>query len=282
MKIKFLLALIFSISLIFLSSANAQIPNNGFENWTSGEPNNWITDNIPGVLVPVTQSAEAHSGSSSVKLTVLNSGGGPYLAYIYTASTTNVGFIPGSLTGFYKFSPAVISSVVGIAVALYKNNQTIGGGTNTLNGAAAYTQFYVPLSYSSTEIPDSLYIFIAVDDSSISGSTGSTANIDDLSFSNATGVNEEFNSPLTFQMKQNYPNPFNPSTKIQYTIPEASFVTLKVFNILGKQVDQLINEDQNAGTYRAVFDAKDFPSGIYIAKLSAGNYTKTIKMILLK
>jgi hypothetical protein len=83
-------------------------------------------------------------------------------------------------------------------------------------------------------------------------------------------------------MKQNYPNPFNPSTKIEYTIPEASFVQLKIYNALGNEVAELVNEEQLAGTYKAEFSGYDLASGLYFAQLQAGEYSKTITMTLMK
>ncbi|MEG8947476.1 T9SS type A sorting domain-containing protein [Rosettibacter firmus] len=83
-------------------------------------------------------------------------------------------------------------------------------------------------------------------------------------------------------LEQNYPNPFNPSTKITYSLPEASFVTLKVFDILGKEIVTLVNETKPSGKHEVEFDASQFPSGTYIYKLTAGNYQTIKKMLLLK
>ena len=88
--------------------------------------------------------------------------------------------------------------------------------------------------------------------------------------------------PQKFNLAQNYPNPFNPSTKIGYSIPEASFVQLKIYDILGNEVASLVNQEQTAGVYRADFKANDLASGFYIAQLIAGNYVQTIKMSLMK
>lgn len=85
-----------------------------------------------------------------------------------------------------------------------------------------------------------------------------------------------------FSLNQNYPNPFNPSTSIQYAIGSRQFVTLKVYNLLGKEVASLVNETKEAGSYSLNFDASDLPSGIYIYKLQAGNFTQTRKMTLMK
>ncbi|MGB5893753.1 MAG: T9SS type A sorting domain-containing protein, partial [Ignavibacteriaceae bacterium] len=91
-----------------------------------------------------------------------------------------------------------------------------------------------------------------------------------------------------YSLEQNYPNPFNPITTIQYQIPELSFVTLKVYDVLGSEVALLVNEKIPAGSYAAEFDANKLPSGIYFYKLQvyapgrAGSFVETKKMILLK
>jgi hypothetical protein len=88
--------------------------------------------------------------------------------------------------------------------------------------------------------------------------------------------------PAEFLLTQNYPNPFNPSTKIKYSIPQSSQVTIKVFDILGNEIETLVNEDKPAGTYELTWYAEQLPSGIYFYKLQAGNFIETKKMILLK
>ena len=100
-----------------------------------------------------------------------------------------------------------------------------------------------------------------------------------------TGVEEIYSDalPTTFELTQNYPNPFNPTTKIQYSIPEAANVTLRIYDILGSEVATLIsNEAQRVGKYEVNFDASRIASGIYFYTLSAGNFVQTKKMILLK
>ena len=98
-----------------------------------------------------------------------------------------------------------------------------------------------------------------------------------------TNANEKFSSlPLKFNLGQNYPNPFNPSTKIDYAIPQSSFVNLTVYDVLGREVTTLVNENNSAGNYQIVFNTENLPSGIYLYKLQAGNKTKAKKMILLK
>ena len=89
-------------------------------------------------------------------------------------------------------------------------------------------------------------------------------------------------TPTSYNLFQNYPNPFNPSTKIEYSIPEESFVQLKVYNLIGQEVATLVNQHQKAGTYRADFNAEGMQSGIYIARLTSNGFTQSVKMTLLK
>ncbi|MEG8948175.1 T9SS type A sorting domain-containing protein [Rosettibacter firmus] len=85
-----------------------------------------------------------------------------------------------------------------------------------------------------------------------------------------------------FELLSNYPNPFNPSTRITYSLPEASFVTLKVYDILGREIVTLVNETKPSGKYAVEFDASKLPSGTYIYQLTAGNNQTIKKMLLLK
>ncbi len=88
--------------------------------------------------------------------------------------------------------------------------------------------------------------------------------------------------PGAFLLQQNYPNPFNPSTVISYRLPVSADVTLKVFDVLGREVETLIQEHQSAGVHSVRFNASNLPSGVYLYRLQAGNYSDTKKLLLLK
>ncbi len=90
------------------------------------------------------------------------------------------------------------------------------------------------------------------------------------------------NMPSEFKISQNYPNPFNPTTVISYSIPEASKVSLKVFNTLGQEVAELVNSEQAVGNYEVDFNASILASGVYFYTIKAGQFTSTRKMMLLK
>jgi len=85
-----------------------------------------------------------------------------------------------------------------------------------------------------------------------------------------------------FELSSNYPNPFNPTTQISYQLPENSFVNLVVYNVIGQKVAELVNQEQTSGKYTVKFDARNLPSGVYIYKLQAGEFSDVKKMLLTK
>jgi len=87
---------------------------------------------------------------------------------------------------------------------------------------------------------------------------------------------------VDFSLSQNYPNPFNPSTKINFSVPKLSFVTLKVYNVLGKEVTTLVQEEKSPGSYSVEFNASNLPSGTYFYRLQIGDVAETKKMMFLK
>ncbi|KAB2920947.1 MAG: T9SS type A sorting domain-containing protein [Bacteroidetes bacterium] len=104
----------------------------------------------------------------------------------------------------------------------------------------------------------------------------------DGSFTYSSAVEVTVAAPSAYALSQNHPNPFNPATTISYSLPAAGFVTLKVYDILGKEVATLVNGMQESGANKASFDASQLPSGIYFARLSSGSFSSVIKMTLMK
>jgi hypothetical protein len=88
--------------------------------------------------------------------------------------------------------------------------------------------------------------------------------------------------PTTYTLSQNYPNPFNPSTSIKYSMPKAGFVSLKVYDILGREVASLVNQHKSAGTYIVDFNASTLTSGMYFYKLETNDFVAVKKMVLVK
>ena len=88
--------------------------------------------------------------------------------------------------------------------------------------------------------------------------------------------------PVEYALSQNYPNPFNPTTKVNYALPKNGFVTLKVYNILGVEVANLVNENKPAGNYSVDFNASELSSGIYFYSINVNGFTDTKRMMLIK
>jgi len=99
---------------------------------------------------------------------------------------------------------------------------------------------------------------------------------------NPVGVDDEELLANQFELKQNYPNPFNPSTRINFSVPDASFIILKVYDILGNEVAVLVNEEKQAGNYQIDFDASELTGGVYFYQLTTNSFVDTKKMILMK
>jgi hypothetical protein len=103
------------------------------------------------------------------------------------------------------------------------------------------------------------------------------------SVSNLVSVkNNEQNLPKSFLLNQNYPNPFNPTSIIRFQIKDSRFVTLKVYDIIGREIETLVNENLKPGIYEVKFDGSKLASGVYFYKLQAGDFHETKKLILLK
>ena len=97
-----------------------------------------------------------------------------------------------------------------------------------------------------------------------------------------TGINDIQAKVNEFKLYQNYPNPFNPSTKIEYRISEFGLISLKIYDVLGREVTTLVNEEKPAGTFEVTWNAVNVPSGVYFYQLKEGSYTATKKLLLLK
>lgn len=280
-----LYTIIFSIVLICFVSvvglAQNPIPNPGMESWSNGSPVDWLANNAPPTIIPITQSSDAHSGSSSARLEIINTGF-PYPAQLYSGAN-GAGFPctqrHAFVTGWYKFAPQTGDELY-VYSQVWQGNNLIGAASESLPAAANWTQFMAPIGYFAPGNPDTCRV-----DFILAGTTtGGVAFIDDLSFSGINDIRmiDVGQMPDQFELRQNYPNPFNPTTNIEFSIPRAADVKLVVYNQLGQTVATLVNEQFSAGSYSVDWNAGELPSGIYFYRLSANDFTQTRKLLLAK
>lgn len=280
--------------IIFSNSNFAQISNPSFEEWETVpflNPTNWITYNFlsPSVL----QSNDAQHGNYSARLEITE-----LLGERFEPILQNFGFEQqinsrySNLKLYYKSDFKNLASL-GVYVTTWDTNMTSQqllpsgfGEAEVTTSASNWTMLELPIEYYSTEnTPKYLSIVFTLSDTSASvdlGSVGAFAQIDNITLDQITDVVKIDNVPQTFKLNQNYPNPFNPSTTFEYSIAKPSYVSLKVYDIIGNEVSELVNENQTAGTYRYTFDGRDLSSGAYFVKLNAGNYSFVRKIMLLK
>jgi len=88
--------------------------------------------------------------------------------------------------------------------------------------------------------------------------------------------------PKEYSLSQNYPNPFNPVTHLEFGISNLGFVSLKIYDVLGREVKTLVNEIKTAGKYKIEFDGSNFASGVYFYRIEAGDFVQTKRMVLVK
>lgn len=169
-----------------------------------------------------------------------------------------------TLVWSYRRTPSIYAFAMGNVQRLPNGNTIIGWGSSyvtltevTPSGQIMY-ELYLPVTMSS-------YRAFRYEWSPLTG-----------------GVPISNKTPNGYRLYQNYPNPFNPNTIIKFQIKDSRFVTLKVYNILGKEISTLLKERLNAGIYEAEFNASDLGSGVYYYRLEAGDFTDTKKMLLVK
>lgn len=164
------------------------------------------------------------------------------------------------------------------SVTAYEIHRAVGelGSFSMLDEVSASTTSYVDYDYVTGSSIALSYKIRAKNGTVVSQFTNTQTIYGDLY--------KESNSKKSykFALNQNYPNPFNPSTTITYSIPNQEFVTIRVFDTLGKEIVELVNEEREAGIYSLEFNAENLPSGIYFYTISAGKYSATKKLLLMK
>ncbi len=233
------------------SSAGIFISNNGGTSWTQSSltgRNIIVIKGTSSKLYAVTWGSGVYiSSDNGANWTQINSGMGSNLnCLIFTRHTDNDLFITTENAIYYS-----------------KN-----GGSSWEN----LTDNFPAVAIWSIEVQGN-YIFAGTSELGVFKRTLTEV---------ITSVDENKEIPAEFNLFQNYPNPFNPTTSIKYSVPKNSLVKIQVFDILGREVAQLVNQEKQPGNYETKFNASNLTSGIYLYRLQVGSYSQIKKMILIK
>lgn len=222
---------------------------------------------FPSTVAFNTNKINGIGGSSNTSTTCARTTNGGVSWFSQTIPCTVTG---GSMMAKYVPNTNIVYIVVSSTTAAQSFKSTDNGAT--------WTSITWPSSvYSCTHMElvtsgGSAYVFAVCAD-------GTVCKLVD----NITGVNDPpASTPVDYKLQQNYPNPFNPTTTINYSIPKASFVTLKVYDILGNEVKTIVSEQQGANNYSYEVDFSNLSSGVYYYTLNADNFTATKKLSLIK
>ena len=224
----------------------------------------WVTAGIV--------DGNANTGSSVLSSDLQSVSSVRYYKLAYSKGTTTT-----TQMGFNSFSPS------------YGSDDGVTVGSTNLRVAysaderATWTGF--PQSVAHTADLTNPPTFITPDTSAAHIVSVDAVNSIYVALATANGgatVTREDGVAKSFELSQNYPNPFNPSTSISFSLPQSSFVTLRVYDVTGKEVASLVNEFKNTGNYSVNFDASKLSSGIYMYRLSSANTSISKKMLLMK
>lgn len=223
-----------------------------------------------------------------------------YKGFIYTFGGSD-SKTQTALNKVYSYNPAsdqwtekrqMPTARYGARAFVYKDKIYVIGGAPGEHKSTGAVEVYDPAANTWAKLPDMpqpmVYFSCAVYKNKLY-TFGGTADWENVVFDvyqfdpgKATAVDVTAITPNTFILNQNYPNPFNPVTNIEYSIPFQANVTIQIFDVLGNEIETLVNEEKPAGIYNITWNAADCPSDVYFCRLKAGVFAETKKMILLK
>ena len=299
MKMLQLIFITLLVTIIFGIDASAQITNNQTDNFEDGTVQGWIEGNSPNPPANIAdggpkgtgdnylQNVSSGSGNAGSKMVMFNTvqWKGDYIGAGVTnirMQMNNLGATNLEMRLAFDGSGGRFSSANAVSLSAGSGWQTVvfpiePSDLTSVDGGAD-----VNATLGNVTV---LRILHNTSPSWRGASIAATVGVDSITASDIPVHVEQtvLNVPQTAQLEQNYPNPFNPSTKIAYTIPNSYFVILKIYDMLGKEVQTLVNEFQNGGTYNYDLDASQLSSGIYFYRLQVGNNSvETKKMLLMR
>jgi len=286
-KSTILLLVLFSITII----TNAQIPNNGFENWTTvgsyENPNGWVNCNgNGGTGYPVTKSTDHYPvnvGNFSIRMENFTSGATGCATYGFANSVPYIGYNgasfpiaghPNSFCGYYKFMPQNNDTMT-IACGLYLNGAMVAYATlTTTNTVSNWTSFTIPFSSYTTADSASIGLgaFYSLGTTPIIQGN-SVLFVDNLSFDNLiTSVTEQTSKNKAFSL---FPNPASDFVSLTLYYTDNADLTLNIFNVTGKLISS-----ETIGRNQQQLNIEDLSNGIYIVEIKTKDWTEKQKLII--
>lgn len=288
MKTTLLLA--FTFVLGNLLQAQDAVPNGDFETWIDGTtPASWWTSNVSTIILPITQSTDAHSGSFAVRAEVLDVGSPSITALTQIGSPGIIPITeqPNSLVGWYQFSPVGPTNRLAIFTSLYDENDVLSGhGRVDIEDAqvGSYIQIVIPIDYESNigGTPTQANVNVELQYEDDNAAIGAWFLVDDLEFSQMiTSVEELEGVENSFSLGIPYPSPFASITTIPVEMLEPSNVRAEVYNLIGQRVEVLLDENLTVGSHTLTWEpTSDAASGLYFIRVTSDEGVLTRRLVL--
>ncbi len=276
MKNIFLSASLFAFLVFSTLTSYAQIPNADFENWTAGNPDQWVTSN-DSTFLAIFQVNPAYSGASALEVDMVDVNGFILPGTLYSSFPENS--TPGALHGWHKFNDEG-GDAWQVLIGLYANSNLNGFAFETISTTVSvFEEFVIDITYTGASVDSATIEFTLTP---APGHLGSYLIIDDLSWGGGgSGISDD-PSANAITLEGVYPNPAKNMTDVIYHLPVSADVHLAIYDLSGKEVKVLVNENQHPGRFKAQFDANELPAGLYICELKTGDTVQTMEVTVTK
>jgi hypothetical protein len=252
--------------------AQNPVPNPGFENWTAGEPDDWITSNVPGLITNVTQTTPPHSGALAALGEVDTVPSGTLAPILASIDALGNGFpvsqLYGGLNFYYKFTQAGSGYFNVSAVVNDTNLQSIGLGLfSTAASAPSFTLVSTPLFYFGVDPATCVILFSIVDSAASSPPMGNSFVVDDVSLTVGVGIDAV--EPGAVTVEKITPNPASETATVYYALHRGGDVRFEILDAGGRLQHAFAVPGEITGRHKLDFDVRRLPSGFYLLRMTA-------------
>lgn len=272
------------IAFCFLPFAvlQAQVPNGGFENWTTGNPDNWFCSNVPTLVTPITQATPPYSGTYGVRGEVVLYSGSPYSPLLSSVDMSFNGFtISQSYANFsfyYKLNITGTARMEASITFYDAGGNWVASGGNFLTGSvSSYTLVTFPMYYGSANPPVEAVIIFAIQDTvATDPPVGNYFIVDDITLSGIASVNEQAGG---INLAQAFPSPATDLVTITHSDAVKGKTEITVYDLLGNVVKNFSSESSGA-RFEQKFSVAELPAGIYPVRITSAKkqwLTKIVK-----